>query len=863
MKVKLMKYIRNDDRFIEHLKIWARDKRVIIGSFYFWRAGSLEHRTLCGLLRSLMLQMIKTVPDLAEPLLAQTDAEISFWSEQRLIQIMKTLIELSSGKASICLLVDGLDEFDADEDPSVLIDLVTSFIDGINGNIKLCVSSRPELAFIEALSSCPTLRLQDLTLGDMRKFALIQFRHASYFKRLEQENICKIDELVEHVCAKSDGVFLWAALAVKDLMKGLRGHDSMEVLFERLEGLEPTLEGIFTRSIDSIDNVYRTSAARFLRLVMLQTKIGAQSLTLLHFAFMEHSDKAQVLAHFDPSGPQVKHENHSFAAAQILNDLKIALITRCAGLLDVNESCSLDERCFPVESKKPLNEALSVANLCKHYERHTSVQLIHRSALDFLNEDPRAERLFRSYHIADEQAYQSLAMASLGLLDSIYKRMWIMKTSGRTTRFFRKVPAERDHVRDLVKILTAWRHLQISTDLKMKGFANVEKATCQPMRKARFVLEVYGAAPNYMGPYRFIELINVLQKTDVSPEYAFCRFVIMSGFNEYLMKKLECCSASGNQSFFNFLLREVIAYQVCFKETLQYWAETRRIIFEYKELVRKLLHCKANPNAEAWISTSLDNGRDKFCSEPTIWQCLLGFACRCGESHHKPLWELINMFLHGGADPATIAYGDSKSFVLTRNGYQFRWTIQLRETYLYFVRKWMKPSVETGCAPLDLELVCRTSSPLRHSSTATVEIILLSPYKRGRGHHKYEERNHSRCLHHLSNEQSRPFLALWEDSFDSNEEDDVTFIAEDEVIGRAEELWRQYVLEPYLLFRYPTDIEEEDCTEDEFDEKVMGRPDENNYAHEERDLEGAAPRNPPKSVPYSINYFGYSARESV
>lgn len=63
----------------------------------------------------------------------------------------------------ICLFIDGLDEYEGDSD-GTYVDIVALFSEiATSPNIKICLSSRPWLAFEDSFLLGPTLRLEDLT----------------------------------------------------------------------------------------------------------------------------------------------------------------------------------------------------------------------------------------------------------------------------------------------------------------------------------------------------------------------------------------------------------------------------------------------------------------------------------------------------------------------------------------------------------------------------------------------------------------------------------------------------------------------------------------------------------------------------
>ena len=124
-----------------------------------------------GLLRSIIYQIVTNDSALFNELinsnnsLLRTDKQA--WTERRLISVLHLLLDASvRTRSSICLFIDGLDEYGGDQD------LLMNWINGVNEtvNIKICVLSRPEEYFRRSLQHMPQLRLQDLTYNDIRTY---------------------------------------------------------------------------------------------------------------------------------------------------------------------------------------------------------------------------------------------------------------------------------------------------------------------------------------------------------------------------------------------------------------------------------------------------------------------------------------------------------------------------------------------------------------------------------------------------------------------------------------------------------------------------------------------------------------------
>ena len=221
-KSTLLRYIASSPRTHLLLKQWTGGKNVLLASFYFWESGTAMQRSQEGLLRSLLHQLLVPHPEMIPLIFPTLWADLcSASTVERVRRLAKwELLDLARGFKSffieapfrpICLLVDGLDEFEGDH--QITIDMLK----GISeiGRVKACISSRPWDVFEEAFKSIPKLALQDLTRGDMMQYTSGQLDRLG----LERGNEEGFDGLIQQIVDGSEGVFLWASQVVKWLLK--------------------------------------------------------------------------------------------------------------------------------------------------------------------------------------------------------------------------------------------------------------------------------------------------------------------------------------------------------------------------------------------------------------------------------------------------------------------------------------------------------------------------------------------------------------------------------------------------------------------------------------------------------------------
>jgi hypothetical protein len=142
----------------------------------------------------------------------------------------------------ICLVHDGLDEFEGDDD--VYGGLGAFFRDITDSkHIKVLLSSRPLVVF-EDLGNGPNLKLQNLTYRDIEKYVHDKFALNTAFGNLARREPGAALTLLREVVEKADRVFVWVKLVVRNLLSGLRNRDDLIELSDRSQS-KPLYKRLF------------------------------------------------------------------------------------------------------------------------------------------------------------------------------------------------------------------------------------------------------------------------------------------------------------------------------------------------------------------------------------------------------------------------------------------------------------------------------------------------------------------------------------------------------------------------------------------------------------------------------------------
>jgi hypothetical protein len=285
--------------FMKHLSVqaestalltkWAGDSRkLIVGSFFFWNAGSELQKSQKGLLQTLLFQILLEYPSLIptvcperwRPVVTTGTVLHDQWTLMELLQTLSCVLEQDLLDAAFCFFIDGLDEYRGD--PFEIIKLLRK----ISGpSIKMCLSSRPWNFFDQAFGKDSTryIRLEEHNRNDINTYVHDMIATSPDFKALQRED-ATCNSLIDEIVDRAQGVFLWVFLIVRSLIRGLCNGDTVQDLQNRLRQFPQELEPYFQHMISSIDDVYRMEMAELLqisvRITLFTLSVPAMRLTI-------------------------------------------------------------------------------------------------------------------------------------------------------------------------------------------------------------------------------------------------------------------------------------------------------------------------------------------------------------------------------------------------------------------------------------------------------------------------------------------------------------------------------------------------------------------------------------------------------
>lgn len=281
-KSTLIKYLtRSKRQELEALLTgWAGNHSLYVASFHAGHAGSsLEQRSMKGLLKTLLHQLLQAAPELTPRVCPRHwamlklfgtggDVPLEDWTTTQLQDALMVFITLSGRRQNRTMIfIDGLDEFDVAERP-VLVTLVHDLCSGFPAEVKICVTSRPWDLFSKAFGSQPSLRMENLTDADMRIHVQKGFQNSLGLMELKQRyGLGAIEELTDCLVGKAQGVFLWAAVVTSNLSGAMIAGATIDELRAILRSLPENLASLYRQIWDRLDAVDKCETAKCIELV--------------------------------------------------------------------------------------------------------------------------------------------------------------------------------------------------------------------------------------------------------------------------------------------------------------------------------------------------------------------------------------------------------------------------------------------------------------------------------------------------------------------------------------------------------------------------------------------------------------------
>ncbi|KAI8627405.1 hypothetical protein F5Y19DRAFT_477620 [Xylariaceae sp. FL1651] len=278
-KSTLMKYLCRHPTTKELLNRWSGGDELLFAKFFFWRIGVVqEQRNMRGLIRGLLYQVLCKIPKLSRAIFSQTSRDNLVEGLQKrsgaesdsdeVMAAFSRLVEVSTSSSPsqdlrgirICLFIDGLDEYDNTKIGQTYRELVQKLCQwttSSNGSVKICVSSRIQEPFMQMLDESKRFTLHKLTGRDIELFVEQQLENHPKFRIHQQKSPRECQELIHKLRQSADGVFLYVALVLKDLVDGLDNGIPIDCLQRIISETPEELNTLLERIIGGINKSFR------------------------------------------------------------------------------------------------------------------------------------------------------------------------------------------------------------------------------------------------------------------------------------------------------------------------------------------------------------------------------------------------------------------------------------------------------------------------------------------------------------------------------------------------------------------------------------------------------------------------------
>ena len=338
-KSTVMKFAINHPLTRELLSKYA-NKFWVIAGFFFHDRGTIVQKSAEAFLREVLYQMIhhqKQLFALIYPLFAKileqkgqsnnsSQSLADGWTLKTLRDALELIGRKSKIEVNICLFVDALDEHDGNH--REMVSILTSMAQ-LTANpafrVRLALAGRPENVFKTAFQGCPGFSIHEYTTEDIRHYADDKIQ-AEMPRELSIEYEEALNNLVENIVRKAQGVFLWVKLVVGEIIEGICEGDTMEELMSLLSTIPTELGDLYKRALHRSSRGSLEAAKRN----KMEAYVMFQIVACLYKPFSLH--KLLAATHFLTTRRDIYPDLQRLSQGQMERRLN----SRSAGLLEVS-----------------------------------------------------------------------------------------------------------------------------------------------------------------------------------------------------------------------------------------------------------------------------------------------------------------------------------------------------------------------------------------------------------------------------------------------------------------------------------------------------------------------------------------------
>lgn len=373
-KSTLMKFITDEPRLQRLLQEWTGATPTVISSFWFWAAGTPLQRSLIGLYRTLLVQMMKTNDDLYRVAFPHWQRQFSRVEPtmEMLTVAMNNLLASKALTTNFFFIIDGLDEYDRDSvGKAELAELMLNMTK--YSRVKCLLSSRLETPFKVAFRQSPQLRLEMLTKPDILAYVETKLWSNPLLRDISAAEEHSISEIGLYIVDHAEGVFLWVALVMNIALTAINEYDDPQAIRKRITELPPELNDLFTHILKKrIPRHHRQEAFKCLLIVLrFEPQESTEIMNdVLLSAALQASTYAKACEIARCVYEACEHQEDAISKMNTARDkLPHLLASRCQGLLE----CTRNRQSADL-----------------------SITFCHRTLFEYLSKEEGAKRLLES-----------------------------------------------------------------------------------------------------------------------------------------------------------------------------------------------------------------------------------------------------------------------------------------------------------------------------------------------------------------------------------------------------------------------------------------------------------------------------------
>ncbi|KAI9685622.1 MAG: hypothetical protein M1822_004480 [Bathelium mastoideum] len=259
-----------------------RKRPGVILAYFFHDRGVGSQKSLAGMLRELLFQLLKEEPRLLKhvaavwrDILLYQKTTTPEWDTQALKDAFEAIFRQCGFYLDLLVFLDALDEHDTTTGDSneELVSLVKTLAERAKAsnfvNLKVCLASRDWNIFKDSFVSYPGFAIHEHTGHDIYTYANAEL--SLHFTET-MGNARELDPLLSQITANASGVFIWVRLVVKELRKAMTNGADVNLLDKILEETPQELQDLYARALSKVDPEYAAEGNIMLEIAFWSVK---------------------------------------------------------------------------------------------------------------------------------------------------------------------------------------------------------------------------------------------------------------------------------------------------------------------------------------------------------------------------------------------------------------------------------------------------------------------------------------------------------------------------------------------------------------------------------------------------------------